>query len=107
MKLFVDDIRPEPKGWHKARTVTEAIRILATQPVQEISLDHDIACYDPTIGVEHTSPETFFAVAYYLALMPDKPRIRIHTANFEAGRRMAALLDIPYRNYVYNPGDYK
>lgn len=37
IKLFVDDLRACPKGWVPARTVTEAIRILATQSVEEVS----------------------------------------------------------------------
>lgn len=109
VKLFVDDSRPAPKGWERARTVTEAIRILATGLVSEISLDHDIACYDPIHYLEHPSPETFFAVVYYLALIPkeQRPKIRIHTGNVSIGRQMAELLQIPYHNYLYNPRDYE
>ena len=109
IKLFVDDSRPEPKGWHRARTVTEAIRILATVPVEEISLDHDIACYDPLNMNEHPSPETFFAVAHYLAAMPKeiRPKIRIHTSNVAMGQQMANLLGLPYDNYIYNQKDYE
>lgn len=36
IRLFVDDIRREPEGWVRARTVTEAIRLLATQDVEEV-----------------------------------------------------------------------
>lgn len=110
IKLFVDDSRPEPKGWHRARTVTEAIRILRTGLVEEISLDHDIACYDPINYNEHPSEETFFAVAHYLDLMPkdQRPTVRIHTSNVAMGAQMAQLLGIQhYNNYIYNPKDYE
>lgn len=107
MKLFVDDIRQEPKGWQRARTVTEAIRILATQFVEEISLDHDISCFTPATGCTHSSGETFMAVAFYLRLMKPRPKIRIHTANVEAGAQMARLLDVPYNNEIYDPENYK
>lgn len=84
MKLYVDDIRKPPDdSWHLVRSNTEAIRILATQNVEEISLDHDIACYLVT-GQEHTSNETFQPIAYFIAKMPENERpktVRIHTAN--------------------------
>lgn len=73
MKLFVDDIRACPEGWVLARTVTESIRILATQSVEEVSLDHDIRCHHDFMapGLAHevyelTSPETFETVARFL-----------------------------------------
>jgi hypothetical protein len=32
MKLWIDDYRPAPAGWQRAKTVTEAIRMIATAP---------------------------------------------------------------------------
>lgn len=44
IRLFVDDLRAAPDAsWTVVRTVTEAIRVLATQDVEEVLLDHDIA----------------------------------------------------------------
>ena len=106
MRLFVDDERRAPKGWHRARTVTEAIRALATISVDEISLDHDISCFTVATGCTHSSGETFMAVVYYLCIMKNRPKIRIHTGNYPAGRRMAALLNVPYNNYFYDETDY-
>lgn len=114
MKLFVDDLRACPKGWVLARTVTKAIRYLATQDVKEISLDHDIACRLVT-GQEHTSNETFEPVARFVAIWNDycvdsirsRIDIRIHTSNFEAGRVMADILGIDYSPYLYNEKDYE
>ncbi len=109
MKLFVDDSRQTPGDWQRARTVTEAVRILATMSVEEISLDHDIECYDNKRGVTHTSEETFFPVAWYIALMSKETRpkvIRIHTSNITRGADMAAVMGIPYTPYIYNEEDY-
>ncbi len=111
MKLFVDDIRRCPEGWTPARTVTEAIRILATQDVEEVSLDHDICC-EPASGVSHSSWETFEAVAWFLAaishpMSDDRIKVRIHTANVAAGQRMADILGIDYNNEIFNPADYE
>jgi hypothetical protein len=42
MKLWLDDERPAPNGWHLCKDPEEAIRILKTSRVEEISLDHDL-----------------------------------------------------------------
>jgi hypothetical protein len=108
IKLFVDDNRKEPEGWYRARTVTEAIRVLSTMHVDEISLDHDIECYDLIRGSSHTSEETFFAVAHFLYMMPEsiRPKIRIHTGNIAKGREMADLLGVEYNNEIFNEKNY-
>lgn len=132
IKLFVDDIRREPEGWVRARTVTEAIRLLATQDVDEVSLDHDISCRfnlreaytggDKITPIEHSSEETFEPVARYLALMKTYHEyaeghctvnhkhgwpiiVRFHTSNPTGGQKMADILEVPYRFANY-PTDY-
>jgi len=101
MKLFVDDIRRCPDGWELARTVTKAIRTLATMPVEEISIDHDICCYmeqaqaQGLSGYSHTSNETFMPVVYYILAMPRELRpkiVKIHTANTYCGNIMMDML---------------
>lgn len=42
MKLWVDDERPAPRGWRRARTVAQALKLLDTGKISEISLDHDL-----------------------------------------------------------------
>lgn len=92
MKLFVDDIRKEWEGWHKAATTTDAIRILATIPVDIVSLDHDIQQSIPgTRGFE-----TFEPVARYIALMLERPQVQFHTGNPYGGQRMAEILGLDY-----------
>lgn len=107
IKLFVDDERKCPEGWVPAKTVTEAIRILALQDVEEVSLDHDIGCRLVT-GQEHSSNETFEPVAWFILLGDEECRVkvRIHTANVVAGRRMADILQIEYNNEIFNPENY-
>lgn len=95
LKLFVDDIRECPEGWHPARTLTEAVRVLATMPVAVVSLDHDIESQDYS-GRRFNSMETFATVAYYLAAMDpgDRPKkVFIHTSNPDGARRMEAILE--------------
>jgi hypothetical protein len=45
-KLYIDDLRNSPDdSWIVVRTLTGAIRVLATMDVDVISLDHDISHY--------------------------------------------------------------
>ncbi len=106
MKLFVDDIRnPPDDSWTLARTVTEAIRMIARYDFEVISLDHDIS-HPVSIGNELIRPfpcgETFAAVAYYIVAkyLPyfkgdlewnKPPKIILHTSNTVAGHEMAML----------------
>ena len=94
MKLFVDDIRRQPEGWHIARTNTEAIRLLATGSIEEISLDHDTVVQVELNGFKdwRVVSETFMPVAYYMALMSEKPKIRFHSGNIEMARLMCGII---------------
>lgn len=45
MRLYLDDCRSTPDGWFRAFTAPEAITLLETGEVKEISFDHDLgAC---------------------------------------------------------------
>lgn len=105
IKLYVDDQRESPVGWHLAKTITEAIRILSTMEVEEVSLDHDIGklseddfkealnncsinpsneLVDSLMRIQNTLPkETFEPVARYIASMPKeiRPWVNIHSGN--------------------------
>ena len=120
LKLFVDDYRSAPEGWHLAKTVTEAIRILSGPiPVDVVSLDHDILLrhdkiddfsyailraakkYGYAIMTDKSeriamSEETFATVARFIAVMPKKqlPKIvYIHTANPHGARDISNILE--------------
>lgn len=99
MKLWVDDQRPAPDGWVLARTVTDAVRLLANaQGVEEISLDHDIACTSrrgDLVWEAHASEETFEPVAYYIHMMSEvgwSGHVTIHTANPVAAIKLSQIL---------------
>lgn len=94
MKLFVDDIRACPNGWELARTNSDAIRILATGHVEEISLDHDICA----VNTESMQPygETYAAIVYYIMLMETKPIVYFHSGNYAATQQLAELAGIKY-----------
>jgi hypothetical protein len=105
MKLYVDDLRRCPDGWKLARTITDAISLLYRGFVDEISLDHDIVFMRGTDLRMHK--EAFMSVCMYLCDMPDAKRpakIRIHTANVDAGWKMHDMLrDAGYKDIVVIP----
>ncbi|WP_404305676.1 cyclic-phosphate processing receiver domain-containing protein [Neorhodopirellula lusitana] len=41
MKVYLDDERTTPEGWHRIYWPDEAIELLKTGKVTDISLDHD------------------------------------------------------------------
>ena len=94
MKLFIDDIRKCPEGWIVARTVTEAIRLLDLNIVDEVSLDHDICHYNIHSFKTTSCPETFEPVARFIAkaYQPYSLRVIIHTANPDGGRKLLYIL---------------
>ena len=51
VRVFLDDVRPAPEGWHLARWPEDVIALLETHEVTEISLDHDIGD-DPRTGYD-------------------------------------------------------
>jgi hypothetical protein len=94
MKLYVDDIRRCPDGWQIARTNTLAIRLLATQEIEEISIDHDMCVYIRKNHIIQTIDETFLPIAYYIVAMPAERRpkkITIHSANSWGAKTMRSI----------------
>lgn len=112
-RVFIDDMRPIPDKWIGARTVSEAIAILATlHPIREISLDHDILF--PAQRVDQYTPlmnETFKGVAHYIAKCPDlleKAKIRIHSSNAGGAYTMCAIMGLDFQKAYkpFNHGEY-
>jgi hypothetical protein len=84
MKVFLDDERVTPDGWTRVYWPDEAIALLASGMVQEISLDHDLGDdirgtgYDVVLWIEE-------AVALH-GFTP--PVIYVHSANSSARDKM-------------------
>ncbi len=101
IKLWIDDIRNAPSDeWVIARTITDAIRILAQWDIEEISLDHDIS-HQVAIGrVSRPYPcdECFCAVAYFILekyvdnRSAGYPKITLHTSNPVGAEKMKNIL---------------
>jgi len=58
MKLWIDDVRPAPSGWHRARDGWQAQRILEANwhDITAVSFDHDLGDsptgYDVLVWIE-------------------------------------------------------
>jgi hypothetical protein len=89
MRLYLDDIRECPKGWILARTYAECIRLIDTEQVEEMSLDHDL-------GEEKTG---YDILRYILDKVVDckeyepPARIHLHTGNPVGRQRMLGLVE--------------
>lgn len=94
IKLYVDDLRKCPSGWVLARTVTEAIRLLATQDISAVSLDHDISHSVEVREISRPYPcgETFEPVAWYLKAIGFRGPVTLHTANPVGAEKMRSIL---------------
>ncbi len=86
MKVYLDDERATPDGWVRVFWPDEAVTLLSTGDVVELSLDHDLGDdergtgYDVVLWIEE-------AVALR-GFIP--PLIRVHSANSSAREKMEA-----------------
>lgn len=88
MKVFLDDLRTEPTGWVRVFWPSQAIALLKSGLVTEISLDHDLSDdhrgtgYDVLLWIEKAVHLRNFA----------PPRMHVHSANSSARMRMQAAI---------------
>ena len=84
MKVFLDDARETPPGWTRVYWPDEAIELLKTGEVEEISLDHDLGDdergtgYDVVLWIEEAVITQGFK----------PPKMKVHTANVSARSKM-------------------
>lgn len=102
MKLWVDDIRPAPKGWTRAETISEAINLinLYGKLFTHVSLDHDISIPVKVDGewYNRPSPDTFKVVAeYYVEWYHNREHVQppvftTHSSNPEGRKKIQLIL---------------
>lgn len=90
MKVFLDDERPTPEGWHRVYTADEAISLLRTGKVKEISLDHDLGD-DKKFGTGYDVASFIEERAFFGTMKP--VRWSIHSANPVGRKNMLAALE--------------
>lgn len=84
MKVYLDDVRETPEGWVRVYWPDEAIELLKTGEVTEISLDHDLG--DDQRG---TGYDVLLWLEREVVVSGRKaPLMRVHSANTAARFRM-------------------
>ena len=86
MRVFLDDERPTPEYWVRAYWPEEAIALLKSGLVEEISLDHDLG--DDKHGTGYDVILWIEKAVVFDSFKP--PKITIHSANPSARVRMLA-----------------
>jgi hypothetical protein len=94
VKVFLDDVRPAPEGWVRARTPEEVIELLRSGRVEALSLDFDLGFR----GEEER--RTGEVVLQWIEerlfrgeLDFELPEITIHSANPVGRQRLQRALD--------------
>jgi hypothetical protein len=89
VKVYLDDERPTPEGWVRVFWPSEAIELLKSGTVAEISLDHDLG--DDAHG---TGYEVVVWIEEQVALHGfSPPKIAVHSANPAGRMKMQAGID--------------
>lgn len=84
IRIYLDDERPTPPGWTRVYWPDEAIELLKTGRVTDISLDHDLGDdergtgYDVVLWIEEAVVVNGF----------NPPLIKVHSANISARKKM-------------------
>lgn len=89
MKLWLDDLRPAPEGWHWVKTAWDAIEMLGRGGVLEVSLDHDLG--EPEHGTGYDVAKFVEAEAFHGRLA--RFAWRVHSANPTGAERMTIALE--------------
>lgn len=95
MRVYLDDERKAPQGWVQVRWPEDAITLLRTGQVMEISLDHDLG--DDERGTGYDVLLWLEEQVYVNDFRP--PMIHIHTANSSARQKMEAAVISIYKLY--------
>ena len=89
MRVYLDDERQTPVGWVRVYWPDEAIELLKTGNVNEISLDHDLGDddrgtgYDVVLWVEEAVITRGFK----------PPKMAVHSANSSARAKMKSGIE--------------
>jgi hypothetical protein len=86
VKVFLDDLREAPSGWHRAYWPDEVVSLLKSGNVTHLSLDHDLGDdvrgtgYDVILWIEKAVVTADFK----------PPALIVHSRNSSARPRMLA-----------------
>jgi hypothetical protein len=101
MKIFLDDERTTPEGWHRTFTAQETIKLLENGNVTHLSLDHDLGPaeagtgYDVVCFIEQKVIESGFNQTN--PFIP--PVMSIHSANPVGRQKMQLAIQMIYHHF--------
>jgi len=107
VRLYMDDVRKCPVGWHLARTVEEAISIMSKYKIEEASLDHDMGACKNCLATDGSLihcphvPDGRSLVSWMkeTGIWPvQKPKV--HSMNPEGKKTMEEMIDSYWRKPV-------
>jgi len=88
-RLWLDDQRPAPPGWHHVTNYVDFCQYLGTQPsLREVSFDHDLG-EDPYNGATCAR----YLVEHCLANNRELPKCWVHSGNPEGAKNIASILN--------------
>lgn len=88
MKVYLDDERTTPDGWVRTYWPEEAIALLKTGAVTEISLDHDLG--DDAHGTGYSVLLWLEEQVAVHGMVP--PIMHVHSANASVRQKMEAAI---------------
>ena len=102
MKVYLDDNRITPEGWARVYWPAEAIELLMTGNVEEISLDHDLGDAE-NAKKENRNEITGDDVIRWIQEQVvcngfDPPTIHVHSDNASAAKKMRVGIESIYRH---------
>jgi hypothetical protein len=95
VRVWLDDVREAPDGWVHVGTPREAIDLLRSGEVEEISLDHDLGLVDQD-GREITGYDVLTWIESELGSRRATftvPSIHVHSANAAVYTRMTQAIE--------------
>jgi len=75
MNLWLDDLRPAPKGWTHVTTVKDAINLLQKNEIEEMSLDHDLGACDECMKKAGANSPQQWLETHNFESMPHCPHV--------------------------------
>jgi hypothetical protein len=85
MKVYLDDERPTPPGWHRCYWPDEVIDLLRAGQISHLSLDHDLGDDDHGTGYDVLLWLEEQVVTNDLAI---PSHMQVHSANSSAREKM-------------------
>lgn len=87
LRIYLDDVRPCPEGWHPAYTAREVFHLVSiSSEVAEMSLDHDLGPSSAGNGMDVV--EWMMKTGKWPLRKP-----RVHSANAIEGPKMVELIE--------------